>query len=157
MSTIGTKLLANLNLEQVAIDQLVELIKHEQETLVAANIEAIEPITKQKANLIAKLADQSNKRHLILATANYQADDTGMQAWIEQNDAREVNEAWQALMQQVKTAKLLNQTNSLLVNTHLARTQNALNILHGSSKSGSVYGPNGQTSSSTKARPIVSG
>jgi flagellar biosynthesis/type III secretory pathway chaperone len=80
-----------------------------------------------------------------------------MQTWIEQNNAREVNEAWLVLMRQVKTAKLLNQTNSLLVNTHLARTQNALNILHGSNKSGSVYGPNGQTSSSTKARPIVSG
>jgi flagella synthesis protein FlgN len=157
MSTFGARLLANLTNEQQTIQQLIELIQQEQITLVAANIEAIEPITKQKAGLIAKLADLANKRHLILASANCQPDDTGMQIWIDKNNAQEVNDAWQALMQQVKTAKSLNQTNSLLVNTHLARTQNALNILHGSNKTGSVYGPDGQTSSSTKGRPIVSG
>lgn len=157
MSTFGTRLLANLTDEQQAITQLIELIQHEQTTLIAADIEAIEPITKQKAGLIAKLAELANKRHLILATANCQADETGMQAWIEKNNAHEVNTAWQALMQQVKSAKLLNQTNSLLVNTHLARTQNSLNVLRGSNKAGSVYGPDGQTSSTSKARPIVSG
>lgn len=156
MTSFGSRLLANLMDENHAVDALIVLIQQEQVSLINANVEAIEPITKQKAGYIAKLADLANKRHLILATANCQPDETGMQIWLDKNGAPEVKLAWQNLLSQVKAAKELNHTNSLLVNTHLARTRTALNTLRGGNQTGSVYGANGQTANSTKARAIVS-
>ena len=156
MTAFGSRLLANLIDENHAIYALIGLIQQEQASLVNANVEAIEPITKQKAGHIAKLADLANKRHLILATAHCQPDETGMQAWLDKNSAPEVQLAWGNLLSQVKVAKELNHTNSLLVNTHLARTRTALNTLRGGNQTGSVYSANGQTANSTKARAIVS-
>ncbi|MEQ1667538.1 MAG: flagellar protein FlgN [Sulfuriferula sp.] len=156
MTTFSAQLLASLTDENHAVDVLIALIQQEQAALVDANVAAIEPITQQKAELIARLADLANKRHAILATANCQPDETGMQIWLDKNSAPEVHLAWQNLLDQVKVAKELNRTNSLLVNTHLARTRTALNTLRGGNQTGNVYGANGQTANSTKARAIVS-
>lgn len=157
MSTFGTRLLENLNEENQAIHSLVKLIQDEQALLIDANIEEIKQIVEQKAQHVANLAELSNKRHLILAMAGHQPDETGMQTWIKQNSAHAVNDAWQALLDQVKAAKELNHTNGLLINTHLSRNQNTLNVLRGSTKTGNFYGPDGKTSSVTKSRSIIAG
>lgn len=157
MTTFGTRLLENLSEENQAIHSLMKLIQDEQALLINANIEEIKQIVEQKAQHVAKLAELSNKRHLILAMAGHQPDETGMQTWIQQNSAQTVNDAWQALLSQVKAAKELNHTNGLLINTHLSRNQSTLNVLRGSTKTGNFYGPDGKTSSVTKSRSIVAG
>ncbi|WP_124949215.1 flagella synthesis protein FlgN [Sulfuriferula thiophila] len=157
MSTFGTRLLENLHEENQTITSLVKLIQNEQALLINADIEEIKPIVDQKAQHIAKLAELSNKRHLILATAGHQPDESGMQTWIDQNAAHTVDQAWQSLLNLVRTAKELNHTNGLLINTHLSRNQNTLNVLRGSNKTGNIYGPDGQTTSATKSRGIVVG
>ena len=157
MNTVGTCLLENLHEENLTINNLVKLIQHEQTLLINADIEAIKLIVDQKAQHIAKLAELSNKRYLTLATAGHQSDETGMQSWIDQHTAPAVNESWQSLLSQANTAKELNHTNGLLINTHLSRNQNTLNVLRGSNKTGNIYGPDGQTTNATKSRGIVVG
>ena len=157
MSTYGTRLLENLDEENQTINSLVKLILDEQALLIHADIETIKQVVDQKAQHVAKLAELSNKRHLILATAGHQPNESGMQSWISQNAAHLVDEAWQNLLNQVKVAKELNHTNGLLINTHISRNQSTLNVLRGSNKVGNIYGPDGQTTSATKSRGIVVG
>lgn len=151
------RLLENLSEENLAIQNLVALIQDEQALLINASIEEIKQVIDRKAQHVAKLAELSNKRYLTLAMAGHQPDESGMQTWINQNAANTVNDAWQSLLTQVKAAKELNHTNGLLINTHLSRNQNTLNVLRGSNKSSSFYGPDGQTTGVTKSRTIVVG
>lgn len=157
MSTYGTRLLENLSEENQTIHSLVQLIQDEQALLIDANIEGLKQIIDQKAQHVAKLAELSNKRHLILAMAGHQPDESGMQTWVQQNAAHVVNDAWQNLLTQVKAAKELNRTNGLLINTHLSRNQTTLNVLRGANKMGNFYGPDGRTSDVAKSRAIVVG
>lgn len=157
MSSYGTRLLENLSEENQAIIALVKLIRNEQTLLINANIEDVEKIIDQKAQHVAKLAELSNKRHLILAMTGHQPDESGMQSWIDQNAAHTVNESWQRLLTQVTIAKELNRTNGLLINTHLKRNQSTLNVLRSSNKAGNFYGPDGQATGVTKSRSIVVG
>jgi flagellar biosynthesis protein FlgN len=157
MSTYGTRLLENLNEENQTMLSLLALIQNEQTMLIHADIEAIKRVIDQKAQHVAKLAELSNMRHLTLAMAGHQPDESGMQTWIDQNSAHAVNDAWQNLLTQVRKAKELNHTNGLLINTHLSRNQSALNILRDTNKAGSFYGPDGKTSGVNKSRSIVAG
>jgi flagella synthesis protein FlgN len=62
------------------------------------------------------------------------------------------------LLEIAAQAKELNRVNGLLLGQHMARNQQALNILQGNNQpAGTIYGPNGQPTSAASTRRLVVG
>lgn len=157
MSALSTRLLDHLTEENQLMDDLLALIKREQSLLVTNNIKEIQHVLDSKAKHVSDLAKLAHQRHLTLATTGLQADESGMQCWLDQNTGTDVSNAWQKLLLKVQSAKECNRTNGLLINTQLNRNQSTLNVLRGSNNTGNFYGPNGQTTRTTLPRSLLVG
>ncbi|MHB1676854.1 MAG: flagella synthesis protein FlgN [Sulfuriferula sp.] len=157
MNALSTRLLEHVTEENQLMDGLLELIQQEQALLVTNSIKDMQHLIDSKAKYISHLANLAHQRHLTLASNGLQADEAGMQIWLEQNNAAIVNDSWQKLILKVQTAKEYNRTNGLLINTQLNRNQSTLNVLRGSNNTGSFYGPNGHTTRTTLPRSLLVG
>ncbi len=147
----------HLAAENRLMDELQELIRQEQDLLIASNVKGIASVIDQKSKLISELACLTHRRHQTLAAAGFQADESGMEDWLSQNTDSGVSTIRQKLMDKVMTARECNRTNGLLINTKLNRNRNSLNILRGADNTGNFYGPNGQTTQVQLSRNFVVG
>ena len=156
--------LAGTLLEELdAARRLQQLLKQEQTQLIAADIDGLTALTGQKATLVARMTELATSRHRSLAATGFPAGETGMQSWLHKlppaadGSAAEARKSWIELLALAQSAKHLNRTNGILINTHLARNQTALNVLRGNTQGGNFYGPDGQQSTKTTARGLVVG
>ncbi len=157
MNASGNSPAHSLHEENHAARTLLDLLKKEQAQLIAANIEGLTTLTEEKNRLVSEMAALAAKRHQALATAGYEAKESGMQAWLASMPSATISEAWNELLALATVAKELNRTNGLLIGKHLARNQNALNVLKGGPQGQSLYGPNGQSTVKTTIRGLAIG
>jgi flagella synthesis protein FlgN len=83
-----------------------------------------------------------------------------MQAWIDSGSANDrdfasAKKRWAELISLTQSAKELNRVNGLLIGSHMARNQSALNALQSGQNGGNVYGPNGQPSRNMPSRSLI--
>lgn len=152
--------MASLRAEHEVLASLVELMKAEQAHLVAADMDGLQAITEQKAQVVAKATEMAQQRHRQLAIAGFAPEEAGMQAWLASINSDSVVQAWQQLLDITRAAKELNRVNGILINKQMAYNQNAIDSLHAPAQAKSptnVYGKNGQTSTATSSRRIVAG
>jgi flagellar biosynthesis/type III secretory pathway chaperone len=139
------------------IQQLNDVLTQEQAHLLADDIESLQLNTQTKSQLVSKLTMANQKRLNSLTAYNLPKQETSMSIWLEKFADGKLKSLWQQLLDNTNKAKELNQTNGLLLNRLSARTQNALAVLHGQSPaSASLYGRDGQNSTSTASRTIIS-
>lgn len=138
---------------------LMELMKQEQQFLVAADTDALGTITPQKAQLVAQMAALSKQRHAYLRAAGHAPDDASMQAWLDQAGEPVASELWQDLLAATRQAKEINRVNGMLIAKQLTNNQNIINAMRTptGAADASVYGPTGQTSSTATSRRVVIG
>jgi flagellar biosynthesis protein FlgN len=150
---------AHLAQEIEAADRLVALLKQEQEHLIKADIESLIALTEEKSKTVSHISELSMMRHRELASAGLPATDEGMQQWLKSVDqAAPAGRSWSRLLDLMRTAKELNRTNGILINTHMSRNQAALDVLQqNSSQGGAFYGPNGQATAKPAGRGLVVG
>ncbi len=139
------------------MDDLLDLIRKEQELLVEARIHDIGQVIEQKARHIANLAQLASQRHALLGEAGCAAEEAGMQEYLNRHPDPELHDIWEKLIDRVRSARNLNNTNGLMINTQLGRYRSALDILSG--RNASLYGPDGQTSQAAgnRKRGFVTG
>jgi flagella synthesis protein FlgN len=146
-----------------AARRLQQLLKQEQKQLIEADIDGLTALTGHKAALVARMTDLATSRHRALAAAGFPAEEAGMQTWLRNEppaadgSTAEARKSWIELLALAQSAKHLNRTNGILINTHLARNQTALNVLRGNTQGGNFYGPDGQQSMKVSARGLVVG
>tara|TARA_R110001599_G_scaffold159052_1_gene346151 strand:- start:176803 stop:177285 length:483 start_codon:yes stop_codon:yes gene_type:complete len=160
MDSFSTSPANSLHEEQKAVRALTQLLMLEQEELIQANTETVASLTEPKARAAAAVAQLSHQRYQALASAGFDANDLGMQAWIESAAAsQEASDNWYQLIDLAKIAHEANRVNGTLINKQIIRTQNALNVLqHGSVQGNNIYyGPSGQASSTARGRHIAIG
>ncbi|CAN5238154.1 N/A [soil metagenome] len=159
MDAFSNKLTTNLDLEQQAAAQLLSLLRQEQSCLVDNEIDGLATLTEEKTKVVAQMTSLATGRHRALAFAGFEAGENGMQEWIRRNPGIEaVNKSWTELLALAQLAKELNRNNGLLINKHLGRNRNALDVLQGKPQGSNLYGPNGQASSfRNAARGVVIG
>lgn len=157
MPACDTSLIDGLNEEGDTMRRLRQLIEQEQALLVAADIDGLTALTEEKAKIVARMAALANSRHQLLAAAGFAPSEAGMQAWLDGNAASGAQNLWMEMRALVAAAQELNRTNGLLINRHMTRNQNALNVLQGASQAGGFYGPNGQATQKAAARSLVIG
>lgn len=141
-----------------AADRLVALLKQEQEHLIKADIDGLTALTDEKTRAVSAMSELAMARHRSLASAGLNATEEGMQQWIKGvASTAPASRAWSRLLELMRSAKELNRTNGILINTHLSRNQAALGVLQQNTKGGEFYGPNGQATVKPTGRGLVVG
>ncbi len=145
--------------EHKAIGELTQLLRQEQEQLIAGDIDAIKALTEPKAKAAVRMAELATARHQALAKAGFEADEAGMKEWLASPAASTAaHNSWHDLIVLAEVGKELNRINGTLINKQMVRNQNVLNILqHGNVQGNAVYGPDGQTANKSVKRHIVAG
>lgn len=158
MEAFGTSPAGSLKEEHKAAAQLLELLKLEQTHLVEANIDGLTALIDEKSKIVARMTELAKWRHRALGVSGFEPAETGMQAWLaSSSEHASSGKSWSDLLALAQTAKELNRTNGLLINRHMTRNQNTLNVLMGNPQGSNVYGPNGQTNAKTASRGYVVG
>ena len=151
-----------LQQEQQAARLLIDVLNQEQALLIAADIDSLAMVTERKVPLVAQMSELATRRHRALGGKGLPASEAGMQAWIDRKtDGKPADPAaaaaWTALLAMARQAQEINRINGLLINTHMARNQNALNVLRVQGNSGNFYGPDGQATNRGMGRGLVVG
>lgn len=134
------------------VNNLLEVLTREQSSLVIADIDAIETAMEEKSFLLQSISTTANSRYAILAANGFEANESGMLAWLKHQAQPVLLEAWVHFQKLINQAKEMNRLNGLLINKHFNRNQQLLNHLQGNSANGGVYGKNGQAKSQSSAR-----
>ena len=145
------------NQDAIRLNELVALLTKEQASLVNMDIDEVEGILDAKSTLILQIADATKKRHQALGHAGFDANENGMATWVRASENAEVHAAWEVFQGQLARAKELNRVNGQVINQHFKRNQQAINALQGKAPTATgVYGPNGQTSTTSSTRSMLS-
>jgi flagella synthesis protein FlgN len=150
---------ATLPFEHERITALVELMKQEQQLLVAANADGLAELTPRKVALVQELAQLSRERHAALANAGFIASEAGMEPWLAAQGDAAARSAWAGLLALTAEAKELNRVNGMLINRQMAHNQTVLNALRTptAAPEATLYGAKGQTFGSAPSRRFVVG
>lgn len=143
--------------EQRLITALLEILKEEQQYLVAADIDNLSAVTPRKSELLSQMAVLASERHKALAQAGFEAREAGMEVWLAAHGTPEDNALWNTVLEQTREAKELNRLNGMLINKQLSHTQSALQTLRPQGQAGTVYGPSGRTTTSNTSRGFLAG
>ena len=156
MSTVTP--LENLREEAQIMAALLELLKQEQQLLVAADIDGLAAVTSKKTALIAQMTLLSAQRHRALGKAGFPAEEAGMEAWIAASADQHIAQAWKLLLEHTREAKELNRVNGMLINKQMGHTQGALQALQPqSSGANNVYSASGMSSTIPRSRGFLAG
>ncbi len=141
-----TSPISTVSQEQQHVSSLVELMKQEQQLLVAADADGLAELTPRKNALLQALADLSAQRHAALAAAGCEGSEAGMEPWLAVSGNADARAQWEALLALAREAKELNRVNGILINKQLAHNQGVLNALRmpAGADAGAVYGASGQ-------------
>lgn len=145
--------------EQQHLGSLIELMKQEQQLLVAADADGLAQTTPRKNALLQALADLSAQRHAALLAAGCEGSEAGMEPWLAVGGNDEARTQWEALLALAREAKELNRVNGMLINKQLAHNQGVLNALRmpAGADAGGVYGASGQALGSGPSKRYVIG
>lgn len=137
---------ATVSEEQQHIGSLIELMKQEQQLLVAADANGLAELTPRKNTFLQALAELSARRHAALVAAGCEGSEAGMEPWLAVSGNPEVRAQWEKLLTLAREAKELNRVNGMLINRQLAHNQGMLNALRlpAGPDAGGVYGASGQ-------------
>lgn len=149
-----------LDEELAGAHRLLALLQQERQHLLEADIEKLERLTEEKAAAVASLFELAKARHAGIKMTGHTGAKDDMQAWLDSIPAADpsfsaLRKRWAELIEVTHSAKELNRVNGLLIGTHMARNQTALNALRATPDAGSVYGPDGLSGKNTPGRGIV--
>ena len=141
------------------IDCLIDLMKQEQQFLVAANTDGLETLTPLKTQLVEQLAGQAALRHKSLEAEGFEASEAGMAAWVARGNNPAIGAVWEQVLESMRTAKELNRINGMLINKQMNHNEiliQAMRTPAGAADTG-FYGPSGQATSVNPKRRLVVG
>ena len=141
------------------INCLIDLMKQEQQFLVAANTDDLETLTPLKTGLIEQLSMLATQRHQRLAADGCVGSEAGMKAWLERMGNPGASASWQLLLDGTREAKELNLVNGMLINKQMTNNLTLINAMRtpAGAADTAFYGPSGQTTSMSGKRPLVVG
>lgn len=133
--------------DRTLVKELLWLLSREQTSLINADIDAMEVLLDEKAQLLQAISASVQIRHNALAKLGFEPNENGMSAWVAKNATPEQVDAWREFQQVLTQAKEMNRLNGQLINKHFTRNHQFLQQLQGGQTTG-VYGANGQTAAS---------
>ncbi len=152
--------------EATLVQSLIFVLEREQKTLISDDIESIEILMDEKAQILQKISSASQARYQQLQVQGYEASETGMASFIQATTPNtalnttpntsandETANNWMDFQKSLAQAKELNRVNGVLINRHFNRNREMLNDLqgnqHNNQSTSMIYGANGQQSSAS--------
>lgn len=145
--------------ELTLIDSLIDLMKQEQQCLVAADTDTLANLTPVKTQHITQLGALAGQRHAALSGEGFAGSEVGMEAWLARKNDAAIASIWQQALGRMREAKELNRINGMLINKQLTHNQNLIHAMRSPADAADmgVYGPKGQTTAAQNRRPLVVG
>jgi flagella synthesis protein FlgN len=147
----------SISFEQDAklVKNLLEELTLEQSALVKGDITLVEAIIDRKFTLLQQLSSVAKNRYELLANGGFEANESGMVAWIKRQNNTSLQKSWDAFQIMLARTKETNRLNGVLINKHFSRNQQILNHLQGKPEAGNMYGKNGQAKTSAYNRSVL--
>ena len=144
------KSVVNISFEQDAalVKNLLDDLLLEQNALVKSDIAVVESIIDRKFLLLQQLSTVAKNRYEQLSKYGFEANESGMVAWLRQQGNASLQKSWDAFQMMLARTKETNRLNGILINKHFSRNQQMLTHLQGKPEAGSMYGKNGQAKTS---------
>lgn len=135
----------------VLINELLDLLDHEQHSLIKHNLESLQTLTESKTPLVNQLNHYHQHYLSLLSSNNLNPSDT-----IAKLADRELENLWIQLLESSAKAKETNRINGLLIHRLLNQNQQKQSILHNNEKNlPALYGPDGQNTQPLLTRSFI--
>lgn len=135
----------------VLINELLDLLDHEQHSLVNHNLEPLQTLTESKTPLVNQL-NNYHQHYLSLINSS----DLNPSDGITKLADSELENLWTQLLEISAKAKETNRINGLLIHRLLNQNQQKQSILHSSEKNlPALYGPDGQNTQPLLTRSFI--
>jgi flagella synthesis protein FlgN len=150
---------ATLQDELKLINCLIDLMKQEQQFLVAANTDGLETLTPLKTQLVEQMAALAGQRHAGLVNDGFEGSETGMNAWVRHTNNPVIQASWQQVLENMRDAKELNRINGMLINKQMIHNQILIQAMRTPADAADTgfYGPSGQATPVSSKRRLVVG
>lgn len=145
----------NIAPETKAIDLLLNLLEQEQQSLITGHIQSMSQIIEQKSKALLDINQFAHQRYKTLIHLGFKGNEEGMQQWLNKHATKSVQSAWLAAQQALVKGKELNRINGILINKHMQRTQQMLNVIQQKTGNNTLYGANGQATSQVRLRNAI--
>ena len=147
---------AGLQDEQIALVAFTGLLQSEQDALVQGDADRLAELAADKAAKIELLAHLGELRSRHLAAQNLSGSAEGMLAWLNRNPGfgTAVRKIWRELLAQAETARQINHSNGLLIESRLQQNRIKLAVLQSAAAGDGVYRPDGQLRPLRSARSL---
>lgn len=141
------------------IDCLIDLMKQEQQFLVAANTDGLDTLTPLKTELVEQMGTLATQRHKILQADGFAPSESGMQGWVARTADATISASWTRVLERMREAKELNRINGMLINKQMMHNQILLQAMRTPADAADTgfYGPSGQTTTAISKRRLVVG
>jgi flagella synthesis protein FlgN len=150
---------ATLQDEIKLIDCLIDLMKQEQQFLVAARTDGLDTLTPLKLQLVEQMGALAAQRHHSLESEGYAGSETGMADWVQRMADPLIVAAWQQALARMREAKELNRVNGMLINKQMMHNQVLIQAMRTPADAADTgfYGPSGQATPVQGKRRLVLG
>ena len=145
--------------EQKLIDCLIDLMKQEQQFLVAANTDGLATLTPLKTQLVEQMDALAGERHQSLQTAGFAPSEAGMDAYVQSAASAAISTSWRQVLERMREAKELNRINGMLINKQMMHNQILIQAMRSPADAADTgfYGPSGQATTVNSKRRLVVG
>lgn len=149
----ASRLSSHLSDELAALRSFVAILQQEQQALVAGDLDRLMPLVVEKTDLAARLGQFAEQRSQMLAAASLPPDRSGMEMWLARlAPADTAHASWKILLTLTSEAQALNESNGKLIAMRMQHNQQALNVLLAAANQATLYGPDGQTKTTSGGR-----
>lgn len=127
--------------EAKVVTEFIQVLRQEQEALVAGQADLIAPLAEQKTGFCQRL-DRFARQRLMLISASGIMPGASLNAWLSQQGA-DVRSAWDTLLGLAQEAQNLNRQNGQIIANLMQTNSQTLNVLLAAANRASLYGPDG--------------
>jgi flagella synthesis protein FlgN len=151
------KLAAIAARETAQLTDFIALLKLEQDALKRADAGALPAISEQKLRLVEALNAIEKERSTALGADTGEHAHSAMTRWLAANpEQKNIAAGWKNLMDLAREAKQLHELNGQLIKIHLQQTGELLAALTQQYQKNTLYGSDGQASSTSGSRIVDS-
>jgi len=130
--------------EKRIVNLFVEVLKKEEIALTHGQIDELDLLVSEKAQLVEQLEELEKNREQYLLSFGCTPDKNGMHSWLSKQEDMELQAVWNELIEMAKIAKQVNQVNGQMISTQQLYNQRAYLSLQSAAGNISLYGPKGQ-------------
>ncbi|WP_177187725.1 flagella synthesis protein FlgN [Formivibrio citricus] len=139
--------------ELACLEQVVALLKKEQEVLASARIDQLSDITNNKTRLVAELENFSAVRLALMQTHNIPDDGSAIAGWLATHAPSSLD-LWKTLIDLARQAAAYNRSNGQLLSGREEANRNLMRILLAEQDAETGYSADGRISHSSTRRPL---